>query len=93
MILPVIEPVHGDTVDRARHLEELDRAAAMARVRAALTQTGATTCVGCGDPLPAARQAAMPAARRCIDCQDQAERRQRASAAPRATIGGTRGWA
>ena len=34
-------------------------------------------CVDCGSPIPFARLAAYPAARRCVACQELAERRER----------------
>jgi phage/conjugal plasmid C-4 type zinc finger TraR family protein len=35
-------------------------------------------CVDCGNPIPYARLAAYPAARRCVACQETAEKRERA---------------
>jgi len=35
-------------------------------------------CVDCGNPIPYARLAAYPAARRCVACQEAAEKRERA---------------
>jgi RNA polymerase-binding protein DksA len=34
-------------------------------------------CADCGSPIPFARLAAYPAARRCVACQEAAERRER----------------
>jgi RNA polymerase-binding transcription factor DksA len=34
-------------------------------------------CVDCGNPIPYPRLAAYPAARRCVACQESAERRER----------------
>jgi DnaK suppressor protein len=35
-------------------------------------------CVDCGDPIPYARLVAYPAAKRCVACQENAERLERA---------------
>lgn len=43
--------------------------------RARLQQQGSRECVACGEPITAARQAALPSARMCIGCQSAAERR------------------
>ncbi len=50
---------------------------AVARIRVELAGTGETDCIDCGDPIPAARRAALPSAERCIRCQTNAERRWR----------------
>lgn len=78
----------GDTVDVSQLIEERDRAIALHRVRqqlyperpripgAANARPGATECASCGDPIGAARLAALPAATRCTDCQSSLEARK-----------------
>ena len=55
--------------------------AELANVEAALARFSDDSygnCTDCGDPIPYARLAAYPAARRCVACQDDAELRERA---------------
>ncbi|MEM7250500.1 MAG: DksA/TraR family C4-type zinc finger protein [Pseudomonadota bacterium] len=43
---------------------------AVRRARAALPAgSGRAECEECGEPIPAARRAAIPGARRCVECQ------------------------
>jgi phage/conjugal plasmid C-4 type zinc finger TraR family protein len=54
--------------------------AELAKVEAALARTVEGSygeCADCGNPIPYARLAAYPAARRCVACQDDAEARER----------------
>lgn len=51
-----------------------ERDAGVARSVAELRGEGAEDCIDCGDPIEAARKAAMPSARRCVSCQDRRER-------------------
>ena len=54
--------------------------AELAKVEAALARLADGTygeCADCGSPIPYARLAAYPAARRCVTCQDEAEARER----------------
>lgn len=39
-----------------------------------LTLASRTECVECGEPIPEARQKAVPGCTRCIDCQEALER-------------------
>ena len=64
-----------DEADRAAALIETTTANALARIHAAQMQ--AADCADCGEPIPAARRVANPAAIRCIDCQEIYERRHR----------------
>lgn len=67
----------GDTVDVSQLLEERVRAVALSRVRQELqARPGVTECASCGDPIGAARLAALPAATRCTDCQSALEARK-----------------
>lgn len=52
--------------------QELD--AGIRAARAPLQQTGSAFCISCGDEIEDERRAAMPSARRCIDCQTRIER-------------------
>ena len=54
--------------------------AELANVEQALARIDEGTygeCVDCGNPIPFERLAAYPAARRCVACQENAERRER----------------
>lgn len=59
-----------DEIDRMQEAEGrmLDRAVASAR-RRPRRGPGPRNCVDCGQPIPAARRAAMPSASRCVGCQ------------------------
>lgn len=46
-----------------------EAACGIAGVRARLLGHGAAACIDCGDAIERARRAAMPNARRCVDCQ------------------------
>jgi DnaK suppressor protein len=55
--------------------------AELANVESALMRIADGTygdCADCGNPIPYARLAAYPAAQRCVGCQENAERRERA---------------
>lgn len=68
----------GDQVDVSQLLEERLRDTGVRRIREALAaRPHATQCQGCGDPIGAARLAAIPAATRCTDCQSILERKAR----------------
>lgn len=71
-----------DDADRAqieieREAERRDSWRAAHLVRAVpirLGPDGRRICLGCGEPLSARRLAVQPAAVRCVECQDLAER-------------------
>lgn len=65
-----------DVVDEAQQLELDRRADALAARRAASAPSHLATgiCCDCGDPIEPERLAALPSARRCLDCQALAER-------------------
>ncbi|TJW61019.1 MAG: hypothetical protein E5V97_22140 [Mesorhizobium sp.] len=74
----------GDAaIELAERRVELERAASIARVRAAArSQYSAEEISGprfcdCGEPIPEARRLAMPGCRRCIDCETFIERQSR----------------
>lgn len=71
--------IHGDEADIASEFEERARADALAAQRA-ITQEdpdedeqGNRFCLDCGEPIPAARVAAVNAVR-CVDCARLRER-------------------
>ena len=66
-----------DEADRAEALIEATTANALARIQAAQRQAGQADCADCGEPIPASRRAANPAAIRCRECQEIYERRHR----------------
>lgn len=68
-----------DDLDKAQVLSERERDAGIAGVQARIAGNGSDICVGCGDPIEPERRAAVPSARRCIDCQHQLEREGRAA--------------
>lgn len=53
---------------------EQEREAGIAAARKPLKQAGTFDCVRCGEEIEAERRAAMPSARRCVDCQEGFER-------------------
>ncbi|SMF85796.1 transcriptional regulator, TraR/DksA family [Tistlia consotensis] len=66
-------------VDEVDHVQELQLRRTERAVRAVqsfLEQDGADDCTDCGNPIPAARRQAYPAARRCVVCQGYLERRE-----------------
>ena len=76
----------ADEGDLGAAREEELRADALAawRRRAESTRTGTdehgrarTGCEECGEPISAARRAAVPGCARCVECQEEAERRSR----------------
>lgn len=64
-----------DELDRAEELIEMERAAAIAAVRARAdglaAPNGATHCITCGESIAPGRLRAVPAARHCIDCASE----------------------
>jgi phage/conjugal plasmid C-4 type zinc finger TraR family protein len=64
-----------DIVDEAALVIERTRAAAIARAADALAEPGTAECIGCGEEIEPSRRAALPSARRCIECQSRVEKR------------------
>ena len=62
---------------RAAALIEAPTANALAHIQAAQQQAGQADCADCGEPIPASRRAANPAAIRCREGQEIYERRHR----------------
>ncbi len=58
-----------DEIERASLYVEVENARTIAEARAALATSGTTECIDCGREIEPKRRAAMPAARRCIECQ------------------------
>jgi phage/conjugal plasmid C-4 type zinc finger TraR family protein len=65
----------ADEIDRAEALIERTRAygiaAACAAAMALSKPSEATHCEACGDPIPAGRRVAIPAARHCVRCASE----------------------
>lgn len=79
-----------DCVDEAAFLADAERTEGVRRVQAGLATRGAAACIGCGDDIEPERRAALPSARRCIECQGRVERRHRAGGRPiSAVVGGS----
>lgn len=62
-----------DIFDRAQELEALQREVAIAQARQQPQGESLAECEDCGEAIPAARQAAVAACRRCVDCQQRRE--------------------
>jgi phage/conjugal plasmid C-4 type zinc finger TraR family protein len=58
-----------DEIERAAQYVEAENARTIAEAHAALMTRGTTECIDCGREIEKARRAALPAARRCIECQ------------------------
>lgn len=56
---------------------EQEREAGIRAARDALAAPGSPVCVGCGEEIEAERRAAMPSAKRCLQCQQRIERYRR----------------
>ncbi|NVK28799.1 hypothetical protein MSP8887_02641 [Marinomonas spartinae] len=65
-----------DLLDWAADLEEAFRAASIQQHRQQGEATFTTHCVDCDEVIPAPRRAALPHTTRCIDCQQDEEKRQ-----------------
>jgi phage/conjugal plasmid C-4 type zinc finger TraR family protein len=74
----------SDIIDDAQAAEASFLDASLARVRRAQdpakptkSWAGVGCCSGCGDPIDAERLAALPGVKRCLQCQEARERRER----------------
>ena len=67
----------ADIIDSASEVEELQRNAALAAHRMNRDAVSATRCSDCDEELPQARRIAYPGCTMCVDCQADAERRNR----------------
>ncbi len=61
-------------LERAEAFEQLSKDAAVARIRNNLVGLGEEFCLSCGERIEEARRAALPSAKRCIDCQEKLEK-------------------
>jgi len=66
-------------IEAAAEMVDRERDDEVARIRAGLAEDGEDICIECDDPIDAARKAALPSAERCIQCQEQHERKARAA--------------
>lgn len=66
-----------DIIDSASEVEELQRNAALAAHRINRLAVSAVRCSDCDEELPEARRIAYPGCTMCVDCQADAERRNR----------------
>lgn len=66
-----------DEADIAADRAEDERRRAIAAVQAVVAGEGQAACEDCPDEIEAARRKAVPSARRCVACQEAAERRAR----------------
>lgn len=60
--------------DLAEQRADQERQSGIAAAHKALQGDGEIFCVACGEEIDQARRVALPAARRCIDCQKRRER-------------------
>ncbi|MFN3582600.1 TraR/DksA C4-type zinc finger protein [Phenylobacterium sp.] len=71
----------SDVIDQAQHFEAFRRDLAVRAARAGAHELASPAafglCEGCGDPIEAERRRAAPGARKCLLCQEAAERRLR----------------
>lgn len=67
-----------DEIDRAQEFaqQHLERSLAAAQRRRLQDDPGDGICEDCGDDIAAERLAALPAAQRCLACQQKHEREQ-----------------
>lgn len=70
-----------DILDRAQQADQFRRDLAIRAFRAGVGDLARPSafllCDDCGDPIDAARRKALPACKRCFDCQEAAERHLR----------------
>ncbi len=61
-------------LDLAEQRASEEREAALASVRAVLRAEGTLECIDCGSTISLARRRVYPAAKRCLECQESAEK-------------------
>lgn len=66
-----------DIIDNASTLEDLHREAALSMHRLNRNLVSAEKCSECDEPLKKERRDAYPGCTMCVDCQADAERRNR----------------
>lgn len=62
---------------RAEDFQRQQDELAVGLIRSLLCEEGEQYCVDCGDEIGLARLAALPSAKRCVDCQYKLERKRR----------------
>ncbi|QLW76044.1 TraR/DksA family transcriptional regulator [Citrobacter freundii] len=67
----------SEIIDQASALEEMMRDHAIQAHRLNHSAVSATHCVECDEELPEARRKAYPGCTMCVECQADAERRNR----------------
>lgn len=67
----------ADIIDSASEVEELQRNAALAAHRINRLAVSAVRCSDCDEPLKKERRDAYPGCTMCVDCQADAEKRNR----------------
>lgn len=67
----------ADIIDSASEVEDLHRDAAIQAHRINRLAVSAVRCSDCDEELPEARRIAYPGCTMCVDCQADAERRNR----------------
>lgn len=67
----------SDIIDNASDLEELQRNAALSRIRIDRNAESETHCKACGDALPEKRRKAIPGCKLCACCKGIEEIRAR----------------
>ena len=63
----------ADLIDEANDKAMEEQARLVGKARGEITGVGEIYCIDCEREIPAARRAANPAAKRCIECQEKAE--------------------
>lgn len=67
-----------DIIDLASQREQADRELELANQQAKRsTRPPASHCLACGEPIPIARQQAVPGVQRCVECQEAYEHRSK----------------
>ena len=62
-------------VERGQMTESMLLAARLSRIQSSMSLAALSPeCEDCGGEIPAGRRRALPAARRCVDCQEAHER-------------------
>jgi len=64
------------SLEAAERFENESRDRRIERIRQANARKGDEYCIACGDPIGVDRRMALPSAVRCIDCQQEHERKK-----------------
>ena len=76
----------ADIADHAEFLTDFERRENVRRLRLAILPVAIFDCAGCGDPIEPARKVAMPSARRCVRCEEIAEKAARVHLGPTGAV-------